>query len=127
MMKISRLPDAELQAMQAIWNNETPISTTQVKEYLEKSKPWNVSALQTLLNRLIDRGFLSSEKQGKNRYYVPLISEDAYLAYENKSFLKKLNGSSVTRLIASLYNSSAISDEDLEELKAFIEEKTGGE
>ena len=68
MEKFKKLPDAELEVMKAIWAHETPVSTSQVKEYLEQSRPWSVSALQTLLNRLIARGFLSSEKRGKNRY-----------------------------------------------------------
>lgn len=122
--KIKKLPDTELEVMQAIWNNPTPISTSEAKEYLDKTRIFNISALQTLLNRLIARGFLSSDKKGKNRYYKPLISEEEYLAAENKSFLEKLNGSSITRFVASLYDSKTITNEELEELKVFIEEKT---
>ena len=47
-----------------------------------------------------------------------------YLAAENKAFLKRLNHGSVSRLVASLYDSKAISDQDLEELAAFIAQKT---
>ena len=119
-----RLPDAELEGMKAIWQSNTPISTSNLKAVLDRERPWNVSALQTLLNRLIDRGFLRSEKRGKCRYYEPLVQEDAYLAAENKAFLKRLNHGSVSRLVASLYDSKAISDQDLEELAAFIAQKT---
>lgn len=122
--KLDRLPDAELEVMKVIWSNNTPISTKEVKDYLDEKRPWNISALQTLLNRLISRGFLSSDKQGKNRYYEPLISEDSYLATENKSFLEKLNSNSLKKFVASLYNSQSITNEDLAELKEFIEEKT---
>jgi len=122
---IVRIPDAEMEVMQAVWSNPSPISTASVKEYLDRKRPWNISALQTLLNRLIDRGFLYSEKQGKHRYYEPIIAEDRYLAYENKLFLEKLNGGSVKKLVASLYDSRSISDEDLQELADFIAEKTG--
>lgn len=122
--KLKRLPDAELEIMKVIWSNNYPISTSQIKEILDKERVWNVSALQTLLNRLIERGFLDSYKEGKNRYYTPLITEEQYLAYENKSFLEKVNGSSVTKLIASLYNSNSITKKDLEELSEFISQKT---
>lgn len=119
-----RLPDAELEVMKAVWQSNTPISTSNLKAVLDRERPWNVSALQTLLNRLITRGFLRSEKRGKCRYYEPLVQEDAYLAAENKAFLKRLNHGSVSRLVASLYDSKAISDQDLEELAAFIAQKT---
>ena len=125
-MKWIRLPDAELEVMKAVWSLEPPAATTEVKTVLERQRPWNASALLTLLNRLIARGFLRSEKQGKNRYYEPLVSEADYLAFENRSFLQKLNRSSVTRMVASLYDSHSITEADLEELAAFIQEKTGG-
>lgn len=125
--KIERLPDTELEVMKVIWNNETPISTSQVKEHLDILRPWNISALQTLLNRLIGRGFLSTTKEGKHRYYESMIDEDTYIAMENKSFLERLNNNSIKKLVASLYNSDSITDKDLDELRAFIEKNTGDE
>lgn len=125
--KIERLPDTELEVMKVIWNNETPISTSQVKECLERGRPWNISTLQTLLNRLIRRGFLSTTKERKYRYYEPIIDEDVYIAMENKSFLARLNNNSVKKLVASLYNNDSITDSDLDQLREFIEENIGGE
>lgn len=126
MQKIKKLPDAELEVMKTVWENENPISTTQVKEYLDKAteKKWNISALQTLLNRLIDRGFIKSYKESKNRYYEALIQQNDYIAVENKSFLEKLNDNSITKFITNLYENKSITSEDLKELASFIEEKT---
>lgn len=126
MGEIMRLPDTELEIMKAIWESGKTLSTSEVKALLERNRPWNVSALQTLLNRLIDRGFLESYKEGKNRFYTPLVEEEAYLAVENKAFLEKVNDRSLTKLVASLYDSKSISEEDLDELAAFIRSKTGG-
>ena len=78
-----------------------------------------------MLNRLIDRGFLESYKEGKNRFYTPLVAEKEYLAVENKAFLEKVNNHSVTKLVASLYDSHSITEEDLDELAAFIRSKNG--
>lgn len=127
MSEIIRLPDTELEIMKVIWESGETLSTSEVKALLERSRPWNVSALQTLLNRLIDRGFLESYKEGKNRFYTPLVEEKDYLAVENKAFLEKVNDRSVTKLVASLFDSHSISEADLDELAAFIRSKTGGE
>lgn len=126
MKEIMRLPDTEREIMKAIWEAGETLSTSEVKALLERKRAWNVSALQTLLNRLIERGFLESYKDGKNRYYTPLIAEADYLAVENRAFLERVNDRSVTKLVASLYESEAISDADLDELAAFIRAKTGG-
>ena len=123
---MQKLPETEFEIMQVIWQTNDTMSTSQIKEVLDQSRPWNVSALQTLLNRLIDRGFLSSYKEGKNRYYTALIAEEDYLSFENSLFLRKVNHNSLTKLVASLYQSQSITDEDLDDLVKFIEEKTGG-
>ena len=123
---MQKLPDTELEIMQVIWQENRVLSTLEIKEKLDLSRPWNVSALQTLLNRLIDRGFLSSYKEGKNRYYEITVKEEDYLAFENSLFLRKVNANSLTKLVASLYRSHTISDADLDDLAKFIEEKTGG-
>lgn len=127
MANIMRLPDTELEIMKVIWESGQTLSTSEVKVLLERNRPWNVSALQTLLNRLIDRGFLETHKEGKNKYYTPLVSEKDYLAVENRAFLEKVNDRSVTKLVASLFDSHSISEADLDELAAFIRSKTGGE
>ncbi|MEE1224549.1 MAG: BlaI/MecI/CopY family transcriptional regulator [Clostridia bacterium] len=121
--KIAKIPDTELEIMQVIWNNPTPITTSEVKRLLEEERPWSIGALQTLLNRLIDRGVLEGGMLGKSKTYIPLISEEEYLVAESRSFLRKITGNSITKLVASLYDSQSISDKDLEELKKFIDSK----
>lgn len=122
---IPRLPDAELEVMKVIWKEPSPISTSQIKEVLDRIKEWNVSTLQTLLNRLIQREFLHSYKEGKYRYYTILITEEEYLAVENKSFFEKVNSKSILKLVNSLYETNSITDEDLMELERFIAKKKG--
>lgn len=121
MEKLSRLPDAELQVMRAIWALEFPASTSAIRSELEKHKPWNLSALQTLLSRLVERGFLSTGKEGRQREYTPLVGESEYLAFENSPYLERRG---VSRLVASLYETGSIGAEDLDELKAWLDERT---
>ena len=91
-----------------------------------KGTPWNLSALQTLLGRLVRRGFLQTEKQGKSRYYTPLVTEEDYLAEDSRRYFQKWTGGSLRDLVACLYVNHSVTKEDLEELKAFIEDETEG-
>lgn len=45
---------------------------------------------------------------------------------ESRLYMQKLSGSSITDIVASLYDSHTLTDNDLKELKEFIEERTGG-
>ena len=125
-MEKQKLPDTELKVMQAIWHIEPPASTSAVREELQKERPWNLSALQTLLGRLVRRGFLQTEKQGKSRYYTPLVTEEDYLAEDSRRYFQKWKGGSLRDLVACLYVNHSVTKEDLEELKAFIEDETEG-
>lgn len=123
-MEEHKLPDTELKVMQAVWHTEAPVSTSAVREELQKERPWNLSALQTLLGRLVRRGFLQTEKQGKSRYYTPIITEEDYLAEDSRRYIQKWRGGSLKDLVACLYANHSVTKEDLEELKTFIEDET---
>ena len=120
-----RLPDAELEIMKVIWHNKTPISTSEVKKIIDDEgiNDWTQQTVQTLLNRLIAKEFISKGKRGKEYIYTPLISESDYITYESKVFLEKLHGNSVTSLIRALFDRSKISDEDISRLEEIFKEK----
>ena len=112
----------QLEIMQVIWSGETPITTTEIKRELEKKRPWSQGALQSLLSRLVEKGFLSGSMQGKSKAFEPLVSEKDYLAVESKSFLSKIRGrSTITELVTALYDTNEISQKDIDELDAFLE------
>lgn len=122
---MERLPDAELEVMRAVWALEAPAQTGDIRRELEKGRAWNLSALQTLLTRLTGRGFLRTEKAGRQRAYTPLVGEEEYLAFENRPFFRGARGASVSRLVAALYESDSIGEEDLRELRAFLDRAEG--
>ena len=124
MNHLTRLPEAELTVMRAVWRLPAPVSTGAVRAELEKRRSWNLSALQTLLARLTDRGFLAAGKDGRHNVYTPLVGEGEYLAFENAPFLE---GRGLPGLVASLYQARSIGRADLEELRAFLDKAIGEE
>ncbi|MCL1820986.1 MAG: BlaI/MecI/CopY family transcriptional regulator [Oscillospiraceae bacterium] len=122
-MSKQRLPDAELEIMKIIWRNGEGTTSAYIMEKLEGKKEWAVTTVLNFLARLADRGFVTVSKNGKTNIYSPIIEEEEYLKTESKSFLERLHGNSVKSLVASLYGGNAISNDDLEELKRYIDEK----
>ena len=125
-MEKQKLPDKELKVMQAIWHIDPPASTSAVREELQKERPWNLSALQTLLCRLVRRGLLQTEKQGISRFYSPLGTEEDYLAEDSRRYFQKWTGGSLRDLVACLYVNHSDTKEVYREMKAFIEDETEG-
>ena len=118
---MKRLGDAELEIMLAVWSAGEPVTASYVRQKLRGSRDWPLPAVLTSLNRLVEKGFLSCEKQGRGNRYRPVISEDGYKTAESRGIIDRLYGSSFTGMVASLYDSRAIGRDDLEELRQYLD------
>lgn len=119
MAQTKRLPDAELEVMQTIWTLTPPVTATEVQQHA--SSDWKMTSVLTFLSRLTDKGFLSCTKEGRQNLYTPLISEEDYRQRESVGFIRRLCGGSVKNLVASLSDAGALSEQDIDELRAFLD------
>ena len=117
-----KLSDAELDVMLAVWQNRPPVLRSDLEEQL-KSHNWADTTVLTLLSKLVEKGYLSLERQRRRNLYTPLVSERDYRRWANRSFLGKMYQSSLRRMVASLVESSDLTDRDLQELEEFITEQ----
>lgn len=120
MKEIKRLPESELEIMQIIWKEETPVSRMTVENALQEVHPLAPTTILTLLTRLCEKGFLALRKEGRSNLYEPLITEREYLAAESRSFLDRLFGGSVAGFATALCD-SGVKKEEVEELKRLLE------
>lgn len=118
MTKIKKLPNSEFDVMRAIWGSPPPITAKGISEKLDNE--WKAQTILTLLHRLVEKGFLDTVKNGKERNYTPLISESEYLKYETGEFLDKFHNNSLTGLMNTLYDGKNMSEGDVEELMEWI-------
>ena len=116
MDKMKKLPDAEFDIMKVVWANEPPITTSEIMRLLGFEKDWKIQTVVTLMLRLVERGFLRSEKHGKERTYYPLVNKEDYLKFETGNFIKQFHDRSFLSLVNSLYDDEALTDEDIDEL-----------
>lgn len=117
---IRRLPDAELEVMQAVWDCIPPVSRADIESILNKTHLMATTTILTLLSRLVERKFLTIEKIGRSNCYTPVISKQDYLASQSKSFLDKLCRGDI-RVFATALCDSGLSKEDIEELRRLLE------
>ena len=125
MEKIKRLPDSELDIMLAVWEAGEHATAPQIMDALER--PLTASALHSYLKRLEEKGFLFCGKGGRTNVYTPLVGREEYEQREGKSVLGKLYAGSLSRFAAALYDGGALSQEDLRELREFLDAVEEGE
>ncbi len=121
-MKNISIGNAEIEIMKVIWKSKKPITSLDIGKAVE-DKGWKKTTIATFLARLVDKGVLSAEKQGKLYYYTPLISEKEYRKTQTKNLISTLYNGSVKEFAVSLFEEQKLSDTDIEELRAIFEDK----
>jgi predicted transcriptional regulator len=126
--KFGRLSSAERDVMEAIWRMEPPITVARVLGALEgKRRSWAPQTLATVMDRLIEKGFLTLLKRGKPNIYEPAILEEAHRERQSRDFLKSVHSGSLMNFVATLANGDGISRGEIEELRAWFERERGEE
>lgn len=123
-MSSKKLPDGEYEIMNEIWDMSEPFTSRQLIERMDHTLPerkLKAQTVQTILVRLEKKGFLTSVKTGRERSYRTLISRHDYLAVERASLKKRFERSSFPSLVKALYDGGDISDDDIKELKEWVD------
>lgn len=121
-MKNITLGDAELEIMKVIWRAEGPITSVEIGKAVEE-KGWKKTTIATFLVRLVEKGALDAERQGKLYYYTPILQESDYKKIQIKNLIKNLYNGSVKEFAVSFFEEQELSDADIKELRAFWDDK----
>lgn len=115
---IQQVSDFELELMKTIWGNSGTALYAEIAEALEKKgTPATKNTIISLLSRLIEKGFLKTNKIGRRNRYTALVSEADYRAAQTETFLDKIYEGSAKDLISTLIQKEMISPDDYENLK----------
>lgn len=124
---LKRLPEAELELMLCLWEAEGPVPRSYFDARLRDSRGWADSTVLSLLSRLEEKGFLKVEKRGNRNIYSPLVSRQAYLDLENRSFLARLHHDSLCDMVAGMAQAKALTRQDMDDLQELIDTLRRGE
>ncbi len=100
MRSLPQISEAEFEVMKIVWKS-APVNTNEITERLQKTTSWSPKTIQTLIRRLVAKGALTYEKQGRVFVYTPLVGEQEYLNQESRSFLKRFYGGEITALLSA--------------------------
>ena len=117
---MKRLPDVELEVMQAVWDCPLPVLRKDIEKIISETHPMAETTLLTILTRLSEKGFIRIVKKGRRSEYEPLISRSEYQKNESTNFIDRVFSGNMSAFAAALCD-SGISKEDLKELKELLE------
>lgn len=115
------ITESEWLVMKIIWN-EPPKTLQDILSNLQHTE-WSTTTIQTYLARLVKKGALNTERQGKGYLYYPAVTEDDCQLAESKTFLSRVYDGSLARMVSGFVKSGILSEEELFALKTLIEEQ----
>jgi predicted transcriptional regulator len=115
------ISEAEAIVMQVLWRHG-PMHSENVVETLRGQQKWREATIKTLLSRLLTKGAISAQKEGRRYLYSPVLTRDEWLSHESKGLLDRLFGGRVAPLVAHFGRHGKLSKKDVAELKRLIAE-----
>ena len=115
------ISEAESAVLAVLWDKRTA-SAEDVTAVLAQPRGWQDSTVKTLLGRLLKKGAVHAEKDGRRFIYSPTLSREEWLSRESESLLNRLYGGRVAPLVAHFSRHRKLSKRDIRELKLLIGE-----
>ncbi len=116
------LTEAEWAIIQVIWEKE-PCTAPDVQELLEKSKNWTYSTVKTLMDRMVTKGLLKTEKIRNLILYSSVITQTQARNCEILKTVKRAFDGAFTPMMQFLLDNNNLSQKQLDELEDLIRKK----
>ena len=121
-MNVSALPqisEAEFEVMKIVWES-APINTNEITERLLKTTSWSAKTIHTLIKRLVTKGALTYEKQGRVFVYTPLVEENEYVSQQSNSFLNRFYDGDFSAMLSAYLENNQLSETELNNLRSIL-------
>lgn len=122
MQRVPTISNAEWEVMKVIWDRPSA-TAAQVVAQLAGHKAWKEGTVKTLLNRLVKKGVLEFEAQGKSYIYRAVVSRKSVVRQESQSFLHRVFGGEAGAMLVHLTRSARLSDDEIAELRKILNSK----
>ncbi|WP_084397596.1 BlaI/MecI/CopY family transcriptional regulator [Henriciella aquimarina] len=116
-----QITPAELEIMNVLWD-KPGIGASEIADALKHDKSWNIRTIKTLVARLVEKGALGTEPDGRRYLYRPLVKRGDYQKKAAKQFVDRMFGGRAAPLVAHLADARGLSKDDIAELEKLLGE-----
>lgn len=112
--------EAESTVMEVLWQHH-PLGAEDIVAELAEANGWAAPTIKTLINRLLNKGAIRAEKDGRRYLYSPVLAREAWVGEQSESLVKRLFGGRVAPLVAHFSEHGRLTKKDIAELRRLIE------
>ena len=119
------ITEAEAVVMEALWKQGAPMTAEAVVAALA-GHDWQEPTIKTLLNRLLNKGAVAAERDGRRYLYSAVLRREQWLSRESESLLDRLFDGRVAPLVAHFGKHRKLSRKDIADLRRLLEDLDDG-
>ena len=116
---MERIGEAEYAVMEVLWK-DAPLTAAEVAQRVPAERGWSIRTVKTMLARLLAKGVLAHEEEGRRYLYRPAVARADYVAQESGRLIDRMFGGRVTPLVAQLAERDRLSPADIAEIEALL-------
>jgi len=118
------LTEGEWAIVRAVWDNQ-PCAAPTVQEVLQKRKAWSYSTVKTMMDRMVDKGLLKTERIRNLILYRSVVTKKEAQKGEIMRAVKRAFDGALTPMMQFLLDNNSLSKSELRELEKLIKSKKG--
>lgn len=124
MKHFREMSETEQEIMEVLWES-APKTLNELRDLFanQRGKAWKPQTLATFISRLVEKELIIWEQRGRARYYSPALTKAEYEGAKAKTVLDTLFDGSLQSFVAALYDGDALSEQDIAEMKEWVESK----
>ncbi len=116
---MERISEGEHAVLEVLWR-KAPLSAVDISEQIGSARDWSASTVKTLLARLVAKGAVTHEGEGRRFLYSPRLTQEAFRATESRRLIDRLFDGRAAPLVAHLAQQDQLSEADIAEIEALL-------
>ena len=120
-VKPPAISEAESRVMERLWSS-APQAAEELAVALRPAAGWHENTVRTLLNRLVRKGAVRAERDGRRYLYSPLLTRQAWQSQESHSLLDRVFGGKVAPLLVHFSRHEKLSAKDVAALRKLVDQ-----
>ncbi len=116
------LYDSEWAIMRIVWEKQ-PCAAPTVQEALQKEKGWAYTTVKTMMDRMVKKGLLKTQKIRNLYLYSPVISESQAKKREIMKTVKRAFNGTLTPMMQFLIENDELTENEFKQLELLIKNR----
>lgn len=116
------ISNSEWEVMRIVWTIGDTYAN-QIILQLQQKQGWSESTIKTLIRRLVNKGLLSTKKDGRRFIYTATVNQTDMMAEATNELLSRMCDMHKGEVLLKLLANSPISKSDLAKMQKEIEKK----